>query len=145
MATKGWADVQLLVASQCVGNRRTGSLSGQGLSYFSVDDYLTFQGFWPWSEDAHFRQIVYDASGMISSVRPCPHALTPDQIRSMQVVAHEALIKARTSGEKRMLTRVTQRLLAVGSTPLASGQGGCTDAPADDRGPVRRKDFWTNP
>lgn len=139
-ATDRWVDVHLLVGSECA---QQGHRGGQGLSYFSAQDYLTFQDFWPWSADDHFKQIVFDAQGMISSVRPCPYTLSTDQIDAMRVVAREALTEARTDGERRVLNRIRQRLDAVGRAPLASGQDGCTDSMIEHGAQVRPNDVWT--
>jgi hypothetical protein len=142
MAKQSWASVQLLVGSKCASEGAESRLAGEGLSYFSADDYLTFVGFWPWSDHLYSSLIEYDAKGMIKDVRPCPNALSSEQIREMRVVATEILAGARTAAEKRMLSRVGQRLAVVDGAKLASGQAGCTDAPIDRMRRPERQDAW---
>lgn len=141
MAVESWANVQLLVDSQCDGKGHTDLNAERGLSYLSAEDHLTFQGYWPWTENDHFQRIIYDRKGMISSVRPCGYLLSENQISGMRIVTREAYNHALTNEEKRVLARIDQRLSALGNKALASGQGGCTDLPIDrDTSPVR--DVW---
>jgi len=116
---------------------------GQEVSYLSFEDYLTFSGFWPWSQEDHLRQIVFDDDGMVSSVRPCPHSLSASQIEAMRTVADEALSAPITNRERRVLMRVKQRLAGLAGGGLASGQAGCTDLPTDDvTGRIPKEDAW---
>ncbi|WP_332700796.1 hypothetical protein [Devosia sp.] len=144
MATDHWADVQLLVDSQCEDKRQSGHIVGRGLSYFSSEDHLTFQDYWPWSEDDHFKLIVFDANGMIASVRPCPYTLSANQIDALRIVAEEAHNEAQTDAERRVLARVKQRLAALNGTGLSSGQLGCTDLPIARDASIQRENAWTS-
>jgi hypothetical protein len=138
MAKDSWADVQLSVQSKCEGARARGRLAGRGLSYFSVEDHLTFHGYWPWSQQDYFKLIVFDNGGMVRDVRPCPYSLTAKQLDEMRIVAREAISDARTIEERRVLARVGKRLATLDGAKLASSQGGCTDYNAS----VEDVDVW---
>ena len=138
MAKDSWADVQLLVDVQCGSGREEKYLPGRGLSYFSSSDHLTFSGYWPWSQDGYSKLMVFDEAGMVSHILPCPHSLSADQIDRMRIVAREALASAQTDGERRILTRVQQRLAVLDGAKLASSQAGCTDYDAS----LERVDVW---
>lgn len=143
MAKDHWANVQLILDSPCEGERANGYLDGQGLTYFSVSDYLAFRGYWPWTQEEYFNLMVFDDAGMISDIRPCPHALSPEQLDALEVLAHEALREAKTDGEIRVLARVAERLAVTDGAALASGQEGCTDMPPDWHGAsIQRQDPW---
>ncbi len=133
-------------ASVLISTDPTNCEDGPGLYYFTVQDFLVFRNYWPWSSDDYAALISYGSEGMIESIAPCPHTLSFDQISLMRVVAHEALAAASTDAERRTVERVIERL---GSTDggLASNQSGCTDLPenwwrADHSGV--RQDTWRN-
>lgn len=143
MAKDRWADVQLVLDSRCEGQRGDGYLDGRGISYFSSSDFLVFHGFWPWTQEEYFDLIEYDSEGMTSHIRPCPHSLAREQLDQLRALAQAALDAATTDGERRMLTRVGERLAATDGTALASGQGGCTDLPPDwYRGAHPKQNPW---
>ncbi len=142
MATRDWADVQLLVDSKCEGKRKDGYVPGRGLAYFTSGDELTFQGYWPWSEDIYFPLLVFDEKGMVSSIKPCPRSLSLAQIDEMKVVGREAYAAARTGAERRVFARIRQRLAAMDGAALGSSQGGCTDTQVDIHVPLRTVDVW---
>lgn len=144
MANDRWADVQLLVDSHCESTRQTTQPTGRGVSYFSASDHLTFHGYWPWSGDLYSKLTVFDENGMISDIRPCPYALSAKQIEAMLTVAQEAHTAAQTDAERRVLARLRQRITSLSGATLASGQGGCTDLPAEYNAPVRRDDVWAS-
>ena len=144
MTTDRWADVQLIVDSRCEGRREEGYLDGRGVGYFSSSDFLTFRGYWPWTQDEYFDLIEFDSEGMISHIRPCPHSLSPEQLAELRALVQEALEAATTDAERRMLNRVVERLAATNGAALASGQGGCTDLPSDwYQGAHPRQNPWT--
>jgi hypothetical protein len=145
MAKDRWANVQLILDSPCEGDREEGFLEGRGISYFSSSDFLVFHGFWRWSQEEYFDLIEFDSEGMTSNIRPCPHSLLPEQLDELRVLAQEALEATTTDGERRMISRVVERLSVVNGAALASGQGGCTDLPPDwFRGERPRQDPWTS-
>lgn len=137
MAKESWVAVEILVNAKC--ERKSNQTAGRGISYFSVEDHLTFNGYWPWSQDDYFNLIEFDGDGMIINVRPCPHSLSAQQINEMKVVAHQALAAAQTDGERRVLARIKRRLAALDGRSLASSQSGCTDYNAR----VENVDVWT--
>lgn len=137
-AKQDWASVQLRVRSKCKSGPTNGYLEGQGLSYLSFEDELVFSGYWPWSQEEHFKLLVFDEAGMLKDVLPCPYSLSAQQIDAMRVVAREAVADARTDSERRVLNRVAQRLAMLGGGNLASGQSGCSDR--DDA--VESIDVW---
>lgn len=145
IAKDRWAVVQLILDSRCEGDRGEGLWDGRGISYFSSSDFLVFHEFWPWSQEQYFDLIEYDSEGMTSHIRPCPHSLAPGELIQLRTLAQTALDAATTEGERRMLTRVVERLAATDGTALASGQGGCTDLPPDwYRGERPRENPWTD-
>ena len=148
MAKPDWADVQVVVESRCEGQRELGYLEGKGLGYSSVSDYLHFRGYWPWTSKMWSDMLEFDDEGMLAggNIHPCPYALTQDQIEAMRVVAAEALSAATTDGERRMLTRVVERLAATNGQALSSSQFGCTDRPLDPtkRATAKEVDPWTS-
>ena len=133
MAKSDWADVQILVETQCEGRRVEGYLEGKGLGYFSGTDYLLFRGYWPWTSKMWSDMLQFDDEGMLTgdNIHPCPFSLSQDQIDKMRVVVKEALAKTLTKGERRMLNRVDERLAATDGAALSSSQAGCTDQPLD--------------
>jgi hypothetical protein len=135
--------VQLVVGSRCQ-EREDRRIDGQGVSYFSNEDFLVFHGYWPWTEDEYFHLIEYDSKGMTSRILPCPHSLSPEQLGELRALAQEALGAGTTDAERRMMTRASERLAATNGTTLASGQEGCTDLPSDwYRGSFPQQDPWT--
>lgn len=138
MATDNWADVHLFVGSRCAEQSE-----GQGVGYLSVSDFLVFKGYWPWTSDEYFHLIEFDNRGMISRIRPCPRALSPQQLSELRALAQEALSATTTSAERRMMARVNERLEATNGASLASGQEGCTDLPPDwYNGYVSHENAW---
>lgn len=145
MAKDRWASVQLALDSRCEEERDEGRLDGRGVSYFSSSDFLVFYGYWPWTQEEYHSLIEYDAEGMTSHIRPCPHSLAPEQLHELRALAQGALDAATTDGERRMLTRIAERLAATDGAALASGQSGCTDLPPDwYRGARPRQNPWTD-
>ena len=145
MAKDSWADVQLILDSRCEGERGEGLLDGRGISYFSSSDFLVFHEFWPWSQEEYHDLIEYDGEGMTRHIGPCPHSLEPEKLDQLRALAQAALDAATTDGERRMLTRVVERLAATDGTALASGQSGCTDLPPDwYREERQRENPWTD-
>lgn len=144
MAKDEWASVQILTDSQCEGTRETSYLAGSGVSYLSLEDHLTFRGYWPWTDEEYRKLILFDEKGMISEVLPCPNSLSPTQMAELRRAAQEATATAQTTEERQMLIRIQQRLEATDGTNLASSQGGCTDLPPnrDARGQRQRQDAW---
>ncbi len=143
MATETYADVQLVLGSRCEGPREQRRIDGRGVSYFSVEDFLVFHGYWSWTEDEYFHLIEYDSRGMTSRILPCPHSLSPEQLNELHALAQEALGTATTEAERRVLTRIIERLAATNGAALASGQEGCTDLPPDwYRGSYPEQNPW---
>lgn len=143
MAKSEWANVQVLVDSQCEGDRDLGYLEGKGLGYFSVTDYLLFMGFWPWVSEMD--RLEFNDEGMLTDyIHPCPFSLPQSQIEEMLVVVKEALAGDLTEGERRMLNRVYERLAATDGAALSSSQFGCTDESLDSekRASAAEVDPW---
>jgi hypothetical protein len=114
----GGAEVQLSVdPAKCEG--------GPGLHYDAALDYMEFQNFWPGEPDDGANSIIFGSDGMASGIRPCPHTLSPEQLATLRVVAHEALARATTDPERRVLERIDQRIAATNGATLASAQTGC--------------------
>jgi hypothetical protein len=133
-----------VVDTRCGGRREEGYLDGRGVGYFSSSDFLTFRGYWPWTQDEYFDLIEFDSEGMISHIRPCPHSLSPKQLDELRALAQAALGAATTNAERRMVNRVVERLAGTNGAALASGQGGCTDLPPDWYfGAHPRQNPWT--
>lgn len=146
-AKEAWASVFVLVNSQCEGRGDPGFLNGKkGLSYISVQDHLVFRGYWPWTSKMWSDMLEFDDEGMLTggNIHPCPYTLTQDQIEAMRVVATEALSAATTDGERRLLSRVMERLAVTNGEALSSSQQGCTDEPLDptERASVDEVDPW---
>lgn len=134
MATDSYAVVELsVVSTDCDG--------GPGLEYFTVQDFLVFQNYWPWPLGQP--TYTFDNEGMINGVLPCPHSLSASQIEQLRAVAQEASAQATTEAERRTLTRVDHLLAETDGASLSSWQLGCIDIPADaDPSPARREDTW---
>ncbi len=142
-ATENWADVQLIVGSRCEGRGEERRLDGRGVGYFSSSDFLVFRGYWPWTQDEYSNLIEFDNRGMVSRIRPCPHSLSLEQVNELRALAQEALDAATTGAERRMMTRVSERLAETNGATLASGQEGCTDLPPDwYRGSYPQRNPW---
>lgn len=140
MAKDSWASVQLVVDSNCEDKRGDGYLDGRGISYFSFQDYLVFRACWPWTPQDWSDLIVFDDEGMISNILECPHVLSKEHIIELRLIAAQALAKATTDAEKRLLARIDQRLAATDGGALSSGQAGCRssrDKSSDSQ------DLWT--
>jgi|GEM_PF-5275731 len=144
MAKDSWASLQLIVDSPCLGDRQTGYLDGKGLTYFSVEDILVFKDYWPWSSEIYNDLFVFDEAKMEKVVLPCPYVLSSDQIEAIRLVAVEALQSAKTDGERRMLTRVRERLAVMTGDALEPSQGVCADRPRgrDENGRMITTDPW---
>lgn len=142
-ATERWADVHLVLDTRCDSLPKKRPIGGRGVSYSSSADFLAFHGYWPWTADEYFDLMEFDSRGKISRIGPCPHSLSHEQINELRALAQAALGTATTGAEKRMLTRVVERLGATNGTALASGQGGCSDLPPDwYHGEHLRQDPW---
>jgi len=120
---------------------------GPGVWYFTVQDFLVFQNYWPWSMSDYISLISYDSEGMTEAIAPCPHSLSSDQINSMRIVAVEALAVAATEAERRTVERVVERLASTDGNALASNQSGCTDLPPEWYNDRREDevDTWVRP
>ncbi len=127
MAVKDWASVVLLVDKPCRGIREPGIPSGKGLRYLSFEDELVFKGYWPWSSEIYDKLLVFDHRGMYVGTRPCPNSLTQEQISQMRATAIAALGVAVASAERRVISRIVDRLGRVDGNALSSQQGGCSD------------------
>lgn len=139
--------VFVLVESQCEGRGDPGFLKGKkGLSYTSIEDHLVFRGYWPWTSKMWADMLEFDDEGMLTggNTHPCPQSLSQDQIEAMRVVATEALSSANTDGERRVLTRIFERLTSTDGEALSSSQSGCTDKPLDptELASVEEVDPW---
>lgn len=71
----------------------------------------------------------------------CSHSLPASQLSELRIFARKANNKTRTAEEKPVLARVMERLAAVDTEPLQSGQGVCTDMPDWEIDPDS-KGFW---
>src|SRR5438045_2906171 len=127
LAVKDWASVQLLVDKPCETVPEGGFSGGKGLSYFSVEDHLIFNGYWPWSPEIYNKLVVYDDRGMFVRTLPCPNSLTQDEIAKMQATAVAAAATAVTKAEKQVITRISARLTRVERSALSARQEGCSD------------------
>jgi hypothetical protein len=144
-AKDSYAHVQLVVDVQCEG-QRLGYLTGRGISYLSFSDHIVFNGYWPWTQEEYFNLMVFDSEGMISDIRPCPHVLSAEDLGELRVITQEALAAATTEGERRVLTRIDERLAVTNGAALASGQSGCTDLPPNWHNmPMQGHDSWRSP
>ncbi len=139
-ANERWASVQLVLDSRCEGWRGEGRLPGRGVSYRSYSDYLVFREYWPWTQQMYSDLFVYDNKGMIRYVGPCPHALSPEQLGGLRLIAQEALAAATTDRERRVVARINERLAMTNGTALESEQEGCTDEPPGRR--THKYDPW---
>jgi hypothetical protein len=145
MASDRWASVQLVVDSQCEGQRGEGYLDGSGVTYSSFNDHLIFRGYWLWTQEEYSDLMVFDDDGMIIDILPCPHVLSPEQIAVLRVTAQEAHDQATTDPEKRILARVDERLAVTNGAALSSGQAGCSDLPSDWHNvPSQSQDIWSS-
>ncbi len=134
LAKAEWAHVFLFVDSQCAGRDEPGFLEGKkGLSYSSTSDHLSFVGYWSWTSEMWSDMLEFDEEGMLSggNIHPCPYSLSQNQIDEIRIVATEALSTATTDGERRMLTRINDRLALTNGEALSSSQSGCTDESLD--------------
>lgn len=127
LAVKDWASVQLIVNKRCESNPTVGLAGAKGLTYFSIEDRLIFYGYWPWSPDIYDKLMVFDNRGMILRTLPCPNSLTPSAIAIMQVTAAAAAANAVTNAEKRVISRISERLSLMKGSALSSEQEGCSD------------------
>lgn len=121
--------VRLIVdPARCRGRIRTNDRCdecGPGFVYYG-DNYAFFQNYWPWTSDDMINGVIFDSNGMGIGVQPCPHALSPEQLERLRLVAGEVLARATTDAERRTLERVSQILAATNGADLVSGQHGCS-------------------
>ena len=143
MAMERWVSVQVLVDRKCSKGREEGYIDGKGLSYFSSEDNLVFRGYWPWTPEIYDRLIIYNKRGNIGNILPCPYVITPTQINAIQLVVKHALTGVNTDGEKRVLSRIKERLAMLADAELSSSQEGCSDEPKSNEGRGIRADPWT--
>jgi hypothetical protein len=127
MAVKAWASVVLSVNTPCKTVPEIGSPSGKGLTYLSFEDNLVFNNYWPWTPEIYDKLIVYDSRGMVVKTLPCPNVLTQPEIAEMQATASAVSESNVTDAEKRVLSRIAERLSRVDGTSLSSFQDGCSD------------------
>ena len=135
MAKENWATVDLRVEAKC--NEEVGALAskGRGVSYSTPNDYLIFQGYWPWSIDDYDQQIISDSKSEVKAVRSCGYQPSAKQLMDLRIVGQEALDRAQTHGERRVLARIKERLANIGIGPLSISQEGCIDLPLEGRRP----------
>lgn len=127
MAVERWASVQLFVEEPCGRLNERAYSPGTGLTYFSVEDYLVFRGYWPWSADIFHKLIVFDRRGNWVHTLPCPYSLTREQIERLRGMAAASVANVSTHAEKRVVLRIAQRLAKLDGKSLSTSQVGCTD------------------
>jgi len=113
--------------ARCGGSERTFvgcERCGPGL-WFAGEEYMFFQNYWPWTREDSSNGPIFDSNGMWIANRPCPHALSPEQLAQLRLVANEALAQATTDLERRTLERIDRVLAATNGAALESGQHGC--------------------
>ncbi len=131
MGQEKWVSVELLLNTTCKEWGAPEFRDSQRLSYSSTTDEITFHGYWPWSSGIFGELIVFDGEGNWVEALPCPHSLPQKQINAMEVVASEALRHTKTDGERRVLSRIKERLAKTDGSALSSSQRGCSDRPLD--------------
>ena len=136
-ATDRWAlvDLQIGSPSQC---ETTGEglppVRGAGISYASHSDEVIFRG---WQ--------LHDRMEMDGGGDPCPFQISEAQIAELRRVEREALALTETEGERRVLSRIEERLRVNGITLTTHRDGGCSDLTETERaaGPLRvAQDPW---
>lgn len=142
IAEKDWASVNLLVDTPCKSIPEIGNSGGKGLTYFSADDFLVFENYFPWSAEIYDKLIVYDGRGMVVKTLPCPNQLAPPQIAELKATALAVSGNNLTNPERQVLSRIVERLSRVDGRSLASGQDGCSDW-HDGEDDHRKVDLWS--
>ncbi len=136
-ASDGAPIVRLVVdPARCRGSIRTHDNCdecGPGFLYYG-DNYAFFQNYWPWTSDDMMNGMIFDSNGMWIGVRPCPHALTPEQLATLRLVASEVLAEAATDAERQTMERVSRLLAATNGADLVSAQHGCSVSVATNEG-----------
>ena len=105
--------------------------TGRGVGYFTFEDDLVFQGYWP--------------KPSLGGGAPCPQAVSPAQIAELRKLAGKALGLSVTAAEKVVLRRVDQRLAtAQGDALTTDASGWCNDLKPEDYHHARdgRYDLW---
>ena len=125
-ATDDWAEVDVQTDSRCKTPRAWVDGTDPRIHYFTATERIVFKGYWPFGE-------------MYSGPGPCPHQITESHIAELRVVANEALAEATTDGERRVLSRIVQRLSVLNGNALLNWQGWCSDAPQIDE---TGQDVW---
>ena len=127
MAVKDWASVSLFVDKRCTEVPELELSGGKGLSYFSVEDRLVFEGYWPWSAETYDKLLVYDSHGMLARTLPCPNSLTQGAVAKLRTTAVAAAANSVTNAEKHVISRILEHLTRIERTALSAGQEGCSD------------------
>ncbi len=141
IAKEKWAYVELLVEAKCNGEIGPNASKGRGVSYSTPNDYLIFQGYWPWSANEYFDRIIADSEDNLNAVRSCGYQLSAKQLMDLRIVGQKAFDQAQTPGERRVLARIKERLANIGSGPLSISQVGCVDLPLEGKRPPPA-DVW---
>ena len=128
MANERWAYVRLVTGQTCEERRNGGYVSDRGASYTSFEDHLVFFGYWPWTRDIYYDLLVFE-DGMITDVLPCPNVLPKTDIDQLRWVAQLAISAATTDAERRVVSRLDERLANMDGAALQSTQSGCSDLP----------------
>lgn len=114
-AKNDYASVDLQTEGQCEAPRAWVDVSGTGIKYFSPADEIVFRGYWAQGE-------------MNRGGNPCPNQVSEAQIVELRRVVAEAFADAQTAGERRVLSRIEQRLSVVDGGALMTHFGGwCSD------------------
>lgn len=131
-AKERYASVLLLVDSRCEGKRVLSYAPSSGISYLTFADEVVFLRYWPEGES-------YGGN-------PCPHSISEAQIAELRSLTSDALERATTEAQRRVLRRIDERLSVVNGGALMSTHGGwCSDLTQQDwdPGPERaRADAW---
>ncbi len=141
MADEGYAEMLLLVNSQCKDTRRYGSPKEPGISYLTFQDHLVFRHYWPWTDEIWYERMGLGTKDESLPTKPCGYALSPSQLSQLRILAQEAYDDTRTAAEERVLARIIERLAVVGNGPLDSSYEGCTDLPVEGADPPS-VDVW---
>jgi hypothetical protein len=127
MAVEAWASVELSVDTPCKNVPEIGSPKGKDLTYLSFEDNIVFNNYWPWTSEIYDKLIVYDKRGMVLKTLPCPNVLTQLEIAEMRATVSAVSGSNITNAEKRVLSRIVERLSRVDGRSLSSFQDGCSD------------------
>ena len=120
-AKESYAHVWLLPGSRCEGERENSYAPSAGISYFTVTDEIVFVRYWPEGES-------YGGN-------PCPHAISEAQIAELRNLTSEAIGRATTQAQRRVLRRVDERRAAVNGGALMTNGGWCSDLTQQDWDP----------